>query len=334
MSNRSQLRNKNETRRFHFHQPDSLQSLETELKTSSLNKSSTLTSPNNSLIQLRSADQSDIQFITDLSKKIFNIYGAYDEMVPDWLGLETTVTIIAQIEKLVCGFAMIGNLYNRYDFSDTSELLAIGVTPQMQGMERKDLIPSLSGNASILISEGLVKKPRVFLKVLEFMSLKNILQNFYKDRPPHLREEGLYFQSMQGDAIIDHGIAKTENFVMRSPALNAVAIGEEDLVMQTHNLELFTQPLGTLESILRKLPVVGRILVGDEKKSILTVGYKVTGSWSEPEVKPVPFESFGKGVLGTLERILLTPIRIFENIQGITNRILTDDSEVPQDQNQ
>ncbi|MFC1892202.1 AsmA-like C-terminal domain-containing protein, partial [Thermodesulfobacteriota bacterium] len=202
----------------------------------------------------------------------------------------------------------------------------------MQGIETKDLIPSLSGTANIMINEGLVKKPRMFLKVLELMSLQKILQNFYKQRPPHLREKGLYFQNMQGDAVIDHGIARTENFVMKSPALNAVAIGEEDLVRQTHNLELFTQPLGTLETILRNIPIVGRILLGDEKKSILTVGYKVTGSWSEPDVKPVPLESFGKGVLGTLERILLTPVEIIKDIRDVTDKIIKDDSSSTEDQ--
>jgi uncharacterized protein YhdP len=202
----------------------------------------------------------------------------------------------------------------------------------MQGKTGNDLIPGLSGKASILINEGLIKNPRMFLKVLNFMSLQNILKDFEKERPAHLREEGLYFQSMQGDATIDNGVARTENFVMRSPALNAVAVGEENLIKHTHNLKLFTQPLGTLETILSKLPIVGRILLGDGKKSILTVGYNVTGPWAEPEVRPVPLESFGKGVLGILERILLTPGKIIEDIQGATGRVRDDDSSAPGDQ--
>ena len=91
-------------------------------------------------IKLRSADLSDIPFITYLSKEVFNVYGPYDNMVPNWLKLDTTVAIIAQTETYTCGFAMIGDLSDRYDLSGASELLAIGVDPQMQGMGIGDML--------------------------------------------------------------------------------------------------------------------------------------------------------------------------------------------------
>lgn len=132
MGNQNQFGNKNEIRLCHLHQSGSLLFQETELKTISLSKPSSGRSPENNPVHLRLADQSDIPFIAGLSRELFSIYGPYDRIVPSWLGLDSTVTVIAQTEKLACGFAMIGDLCSRYDLKSASELLAIGVEPVMQ----------------------------------------------------------------------------------------------------------------------------------------------------------------------------------------------------------
>ncbi|MBW2610042.1 MAG: GNAT family N-acetyltransferase [Deltaproteobacteria bacterium] len=73
------------------------------------------------------AGDTDARFITRLSGKVFEIYGAYEEMVPKWFESEMTVTIIARMNRQPVGFAMIGDLFNRYDIQNASELLAIAV---------------------------------------------------------------------------------------------------------------------------------------------------------------------------------------------------------------
>ena len=179
----------------------------------------------------------------------------------------------------------------------------------MKGKESKDLVPSLSGSANILIKKGILKKPHVVIKVLDFMSLQKI----FKKKPPDISEEGFYFESMGGHATIERGILKTENFVMKSPVFNAVASGNIDMALGTVDYNLGIQPLETIDILISKIPVLGHVLTGKEKK-FLTYCFKVKGPMTNPEVKYVPFKNLGRRVVGAFKRLFLTPVRLFKDL--------------------
>ncbi|MFC1531931.1 AsmA-like C-terminal domain-containing protein [Thermodesulfobacteriota bacterium] len=191
----------------------------------------------------------------------------------------------------------------------------------MKGEKAKDLVPSLSGIANIKIEDGLIKKSGVFLKVLDFLSLENAL----KQRPPDLSEEGFYFKNMSGEAFIDKGILRSDNFVMRSPVFNAVAYGKTDIPQKTVDFILGIQPHGTIDSLVSKIPILGYIITG-ENSSILAYPFKVKGPVTGPEVKFTPFEKLGKGVGGILQRLFLTPVRILDDLQNATKKVQEKDS--------
>ncbi|MBW1804890.1 MAG: GNAT family N-acetyltransferase [Deltaproteobacteria bacterium] len=81
-------------------------------------------------VSLRPPGQSDAEFIACLSRQVFNIYGPYDETVPEWLESERVVTVIADMERAPVGFAMLGDPFNKYDTHRVSELLALAVDPK------------------------------------------------------------------------------------------------------------------------------------------------------------------------------------------------------------
>jgi len=174
----------------------------------------------------------------------------------------------------------------------------------MKGREKKDLIPSMTGTAKGLIEKGLIKGSN--------------------------EGEDLHFESIGGDAVIDQGILRSENLVMRSPDFDAVASGEENLVERRHNLKVFIQQHGAISSLLSKIPIIGRILVGEERKSILTAGYHITGTWNNPKAKYVPVESISNGLVGTLKRLLLTPVKILEDLQDVSKNLLKEAPPAPE----
>jgi ribosomal protein S18 acetylase RimI-like enzyme len=85
------------------------------------------------LISLGQAENSDGEFIKQLSHDVFDIYGPYDKTIPSWFRSDGSITIVARAGRKPIGFAMIGKLNSRYDFQSISELLAIAVEPQWQG---------------------------------------------------------------------------------------------------------------------------------------------------------------------------------------------------------
>jgi hypothetical protein len=197
----------------------------------------------------------------------------------------------------------------------------------MEGSGKGDLIPSLTGQASASINQGLVRKSRVFIKVLDFFSLQKI----YKQRPPELREEGFYFESMDADVVIDKGIFSSENFVMKSPVFNAVGYGKVDITQQTIDFLLGAQPHGTIDNLVSNIPILGHIITGD-KRSILLYPFEVKGAVSSPEVRFVPIESLGEGVGGVLKRILLTPVKILKDINRAATTSQKENSTLPDQQ--
>jgi len=184
----------------------------------------------------------------------------------------------------------------------------------MKGRKKKELLPSLMGTATVLVKKGVINKSHTFIKVLDFLSLQNI----FKRRPPDFTKKGFYFKSIGGDAVIENGVLKTENFTMNSPVMNTVATGKVDMAGKTINFNLGVQPLETIDTLVNKIPILGYALTGKEK-SLLTYYFKVQGPLLTPEVKYVPFKNLGKGVAGVLKRLFFAPARIYQNFSKAPN---------------
>jgi ribosomal protein S18 acetylase RimI-like enzyme len=85
-------------------------------------------------VRLRNAVISDSRFIGRLSRDVFAIYGPYDDILARWFRSgDDITTIIACLDKIQIGFAMLSDPSERYNLQDVSELLGIAVEPERQG---------------------------------------------------------------------------------------------------------------------------------------------------------------------------------------------------------
>jgi len=178
-----------------------------------------------------------------------------------------------------------------------------------KGSNRKELLSSLTGSINVMIEEGVLKKSHAFIKIMDFMSLRGI----FVKRPPGLSKEGLYFESIGGNIDLAEGVAKTEDIAMESPVFNAVVRGEANLNTKQVNAELGIQPLGTVDLLVSKLPIVGYLLTGD-KEALYVDYFKVEGPLSDPDVRYIPLKSLGNTTVGFFKRLFLSPTRLFKNI--------------------
>jgi hypothetical protein len=182
----------------------------------------------------------------------------------------------------------------------------------MVGKEKKDLIPSLSGTANMLIKKGTIKKSNAFIKILDFLSLRKI----FKRKPSNLPKDGFYFEQITGYAVIDDGVLESENFLMKSPVYNAVATGRVDLSKREIQATLGVQPLETIDTLLSKIPILGYALTGEDQ-SFLTYYFMVRGPMKSPDINYVPFKNLGSGVGNVLKRLFLTPFRLYEDLSNM-----------------
>lgn len=184
-----------------------------------------------------------------------------------------------------------------------------------QGRDWKSIVSSLSGSVNVMVQKGMFKKSNIFIKILDFLSVKGVFER----RPSDLPKGGLYFESIGGHIELDKGIAKTEDMTMESPVFNAVAIGEADLTKAQIDAEVGVHPFGTVDSLLSKVPVVGYLLTGDQKALYIEY-FKVDGPLDDPNVQYIPVKSLSKGTTRFLTRLLFYPKRVFERISDAAKK--------------
>lgn len=83
-------------------------------------------------LAFRKANSADLPSIIELSKRVFSIYGPYDEIIAGWASLAHTATVVVEEMGQPRGFAMI-NLAPRAQDRANGELLAIAIFPEFHG---------------------------------------------------------------------------------------------------------------------------------------------------------------------------------------------------------
>ncbi len=109
-------------------------------------------------IEIRRSQKGHLEFITELSRTLFSIYGEYGEPARDWFLSPETISLVALFKREPVGFIMLG-ISSLIDMDPVSrEILAVGVSPEFQ---RQGI-----GSALLLHIEGHAvekKIPRIYL---------------------------------------------------------------------------------------------------------------------------------------------------------------------------
>jgi ribosomal protein S18 acetylase RimI-like enzyme len=100
-------------------------------------------------VTLRHGKASDLKFIERLSGDVFTVYGRYEDVFPRWFQSGKGFTIIAYINSIRVGFAMLGETTDRYDLHNVAEVLGLAVEPERQSQGVGSLLLKTIDNASI-----------------------------------------------------------------------------------------------------------------------------------------------------------------------------------------
>jgi uncharacterized protein YhdP len=189
---------------------------------------------------------------------------------------------------------------------------------ELKDSEGTGAFSGLNGHARLLVEKGWLHQTSPILNALALISLEQI----FKPGSPGVRDGRLYFDRIEADIEIEKGKVLLQNLTLQSPAINAAGAGTIDLNRDQLQLKIGLQPLGTVDSLVSRLPLIGNILTGKEK-SLIVYSLEVTGSLSNPQVKNVPFKNIGESALGYLERMVFTPERILKSLMSLKNPLQT-----------
>jgi uncharacterized protein involved in outer membrane biogenesis len=182
----------------------------------------------------------------------------------------------------------------------------------LRGESEDELLRSSNGAFHFEINNGVLKEFPVLSKIFSILNVSQL----FKLQLPDMAAGGMPFRDIRGNITVRDGSLNSNDFFIRSEAMNMSFVGQTDLVKKTTAMTVGIQPLQTLDVTIGHLPIVGWLLTDDQKR-LISVYFDVKGPLSDPSVNPIPVTSMTKGV-----------IDIFRNLFHLPEKLFTDTGQV------
>jgi len=200
-------------------------------------------------------------------------------------------------------FSIFGHLFKD---SLLAKLNYLKANLDASGKNWKEITNTLRGNISLDIKGGNINTALLLDGAMRLFKMKT-------DGESNSEEvnESSPFEKVSGDFTLINGVANTENFQYETLDRRMSLVGLFDLNKFEMDTTVGVAPLRTLDKIITKIPVVGKILMGGDEDSVFKTYYLIKGPFRGPEVTSVPLTALGKRVVGILQGILESPGDLF-----------------------
>lgn len=167
-----------------------------------------------------------------------------------------------------------------------------------------ELLMDLKGDLSFSARNGGIDRAPGLARVISFIDLSEI----FSDSIPDVGKEQFPYRSIAAKGDLKNGSLLLRDAVMDVPSFKLVATGEINYVSETVDIRLLAAPMKTLDSIVKRIPIVREITGG----TLVAVPVHVTGKIKDPKVRFLPLSGVGSGLLRVMERTIKLPVSIFQ----------------------
>jgi hypothetical protein len=160
------------------------------------------------------------------------------------------------------------------------------------GRNPHGILPTLSGDAELLVSDGRIFKSqkRAIWKILSILNLPAVLQGQID-----LEKDGLPFDKLTTSVVMQNGRLESNRLVLDSPVVKISGAGHYDLPTDQLQMVYAVSPFGSYSKFVRNIPLFGRLFSGN-RTGIATAFFEAKGSMDDPEVTYLPMKSLGEGL--------------------------------------
>jgi hypothetical protein len=171
----------------------------------------------------------------------------------------------------------------------------------------EDIFRSAQANVELQAHDGRIYHDQEF-GVLRATFARLSVTDLFRGKLPDLRTEGFPYRSVRVKAKFEKGKLTIEEAHIDGEGTQVFGNGKVDLVDKKVDLEIAVAPLRTVDAVVSRIPIIGRI-TGDR---LVSVPVKVTGDWANPEVRTMPASSVGAGLLGIMKRTVKLPVDLVQ----------------------
>ncbi len=189
---------------------------------------------------------------------------------------------------------------------ETKGLMTVTGDLRAQGDSLEALKRSSTGNLSLMIERGQLRRFNTLAKVFSLLNVSQLLTLHL----PDMVNEGMPFNQITATVGVKDGVLTSQDFFIDSNAMHISMVGTVNIVKEDLNLLIGVQPLQTVDKVISRIPVVGWILTGGDG-SLITTYFEAKGNWADPHVTAIPVKSMASGTLNIFRRIFELPVRLF-----------------------
>jgi len=204
---------------------------------------------------------------------------------------------VSQDEDLAKALACIG--YGKDIMTGTFDF---EMEASAQGI-KDHLARSLNGPIRFQAKNGRIYRYGLLGKIVAFLNVTEI----FRGKLPDLTQEGFGYDSITVKGHIKKGRLWLEEFVLDGVSMEIVCEGTVDLLDKDLDLKVLVAPLKTVDSVVKKIPVMGKVLGG----SLVSIPMKITGNLKDPKITYLDALAMGSGLFNVMKRVFEYPVKIF-----------------------
>jgi hypothetical protein len=169
-----------------------------------------------------------------------------------------------------------------------------------------DILSSLEGRVDFKARKGKIYRYPTLQKVLSVLSVLEV----FRGRIPDIGGNGFPYSSMALRGDIHKGVFTVEKAYIGGQSLDIIAQGKVDLGKQKIDVVVLVAPFSTINSFIRHIPLLGKIMGG----TLISIPTRVSGDLTNPDVVFLSPTAVGSRLLDLMKNIIELPAEIINPI--------------------
>ncbi|MBI9088578.1 MAG: AsmA-like C-terminal domain-containing protein [Desulfobacterium sp.] len=165
---------------------------------------------------------------------------------------------------------------------------------------------NVQGPVDLTSQGGRIYKLTLLSRILSVVNISAL----FSGKLPDIEQNGFAYTSLTVDADVKDSRIVLNSAVIDGADMTLIFTGWIDPVKQTMELTCLVAPFKTADILIEKIPILGTILNG----RLISIPVKAVGNLHDPKVFLLPPSEVGKGLVGTMQRILETPFKLIEKL--------------------
>jgi hypothetical protein len=176
-----------------------------------------------------------------------------------------------------------------------------------EGME-DPLREASDGTLYFVSQEGRIYRWTLLSQLFGMLNIIGLLEGKF----PDFTLQGFQYDTFIITGELRDGYIYLKEAVIDGPAMKIVGEGKVNLVKGEADIAVLVAPLKTVDTIIKNIPIVGKIITG-KSGTFISVPFSVKGPIDNLKVTLLPPEAVGSGLWGVLKRTLQTPVMTLES---------------------